>query len=170
LLGLSGPIPHATLGRLTELRVLSLSGTFPDELIALEFQLNAFSGVVPPGLSWLRRLQVLDLPFNAFNRTLPKELSSLAQLLALNLSNNSLSGRVPDLGRRRSNSSTSTAPSPARRPLPSSLLRFPDSAFAGNTVTRSAPISPALSPPSVTPTKRRPRLSEAVILAIVVSG
>jgi hypothetical protein len=64
----------------------------------VQFQLNAFSGAVPPGLSRLRRLQVLDL-----------------------------SGRVPDLGRRRSNSSTSTAPSPARRPraqLPAEVPRF----------------------------------------------
>jgi hypothetical protein len=179
-LGLTGAVPRGTLGRLTALRVLSLranslSGAFPDELLALgaltglHIQLNAFSGAVPPGLSRLRRLQVLDLSFNGFNGSLPGELSDLAQLLALNLSNNSLSGRVPDLG-LPALQFLNLSNNRFDGPVPSSLLRFPDSAFAGNTLTRSTPVSPALSPPSVTPTKRRPRLTEAVILAIVIGG
>jgi multisubunit Na+/H+ antiporter MnhC subunit len=157
------------------LRANSLTGAFPDELLALgaltglHIQLNAFSGAVPPGLARLRRLQVLDLSFNGFNGTLPGELSDLAQLLALNLSNNSLSGRVPDLG-LPALQFLNLSNNRFDGPVPSSLLRFPDSAFAGNTLTRSTPVSPALSPPSVTPTKRRPRLTEAVILAIVIGG
>ncbi|CAM0880445.1 unnamed protein product [Alopecurus aequalis] len=182
-LALSGPVPRRTLGRLTALQVLSLranslTGAFPDELLALErltglhLQLNAFSGAVPAGLARLRRLQVLDLSFNGFNGSLPGELSNLAQLLALNLSNNSLSGTVPDLG-LPALQYLNLSNNHFDGPVPKSLLRFPDTAFAGNSMTRSAPVSPALSPPSLTPPaagKKRPRLSEAVILAIVVGG
>uniref|UniRef100_A0ACD5VVP8 Uncharacterized protein n=1 Tax=Avena sativa TaxID=4498 RepID=A0ACD5VVP8_AVESA len=180
-LALSGPVPRRTLGRLTALQVLSLranslSGAFPDELLALgaltglHLQLNAFSGAVPPGLARLRSLLVLDLSFNAFNGTVPGELSNLTQLLALNLSNNSLSGRVPDLG-LPALQFLNLSNNHLDGPVPNSLLRFPDASFAGNTMTRSAPLSPALSPPAAaTPSKKRPRLSEAVILAIVVGG
>uniref|UniRef100_A0ACD5VKK7 Uncharacterized protein n=1 Tax=Avena sativa TaxID=4498 RepID=A0ACD5VKK7_AVESA len=182
-LALSGPVPRRTLGRLTALQVLSLranslSGAFPEELLALEaltglhLQLNAFSGAVPPGLARLRSLQVLDLSFNAFNGTMPGELSNLTQLLALNLSNNSLSGRVPDLG-LPALQFLNLSNNHLDGPVPNSLLRFPDTSFAGNAMTRSAPVSPALSPPSLTPpaaAKKRARLSQAVVLAIVVGG
>ncbi|KAM0866934.1 hypothetical protein ACQ4PT_042322 [Festuca glaucescens] len=182
-LGLSGPVPRRTLGRLAALQVLSLranslSGAFPDELLALDrltglhLQLNAFSGALPRGLARLRALQVLDLSFNGFTGGLPGELSTLAQLLALNLSNNSLSGRVPDLG-LPALQFLNLSNNHLDGPVPNSFLRFPDTAFAGNSLTRSTPVSPALSPPSLTPTapsKKRPRLSEAVILAIVVGG
>ncbi|KAM0927293.1 hypothetical protein ACQ4PT_002971 [Festuca glaucescens] len=185
-LGLSGPFPRRTLGRLAALQVLSLranslTGAFPDELLALDaltglhLQLNAFSGAVPPGLARLRALQVLDLSFNAFIGTLPGQLSALAQLLALNLSNNSLSGRVPDLG-LPALQFLNLSNNHLHGPVPNSLLRFPDTSFAGNTLTRSTPLSPppALPPPSsltpTAPSRKRPRLSEAAILAIVVGG
>ncbi|KAG8045734.1 hypothetical protein GUJ93_ZPchr0008g11941 [Zizania palustris] len=185
-LGLSGPMPPGTLGRLTALQVLSLrannlSGPFPEELLALaaltglHLQLNAFYGAVPAGLARLRSLQVLDLSFNGFNGTLPDALSNLTQLVALNLSNNSLSGRVPDLG-LPALQLLNLSNNHLDGPVPSSLLRFGDAAFAGNTMTRSAPASPVVpssswSPPAAgSPAKKRVRLSEAAILAIVVGG
>ncbi|XP_062189533.1 probable inactive receptor kinase At4g23740 [Phragmites australis] len=185
-LGLSGPVPPRTLGRLTALQVLSLrannlSGPFPDDLLdlaaltGLHLQRNAFSGALPPGLARLRSLQVLDLSFNGFDGSLPGALSNLTQLVALNLSNNSLSGHVPDLGlpalqflNLSNNHFDGT--------VPKSLLRFADAAFAGNNMTRPAPVSPVLPPPSLSPpaagapAKRRVRLSEAAILAIAVGG
>ncbi|KAL5228775.1 hypothetical protein ABZP36_017040 [Zizania latifolia] len=185
-LGLLGPLPPGTLGRLTALQVLSLrannlSGPFPEELLALaeltglHLQLNAFYGAVPAELARLQSLQVLDLSFNRFNGTLTGALSNLTQLVALNLSNNSLSGRVPDLGLpvlQFLNLSNNHLDGP----VPKSLLRFPDAAFAGNTMARSAPASPVVpsssrSPPATgAPAKRRVRFSEAAILAIVVGG
>lgn len=185
-LGLSGPVPRGTLGRLTALQVLSLranslSGEFPEELLSLasltglHLQLNAFSGALPPELARLRALQVLDLSFNGFNGTLPAALSNLTQLVALNLSNNSLSGRVPDLG-LPALQFLNLSNNHLDGPVPTSLLRFNDTAFAGNNVTRPAWASPAGTPPSGSPAaagapaKRRVRLSQAAILAIVVGG
>uniref|UniRef100_A0A0D9Y5E3 Protein kinase domain-containing protein n=1 Tax=Oryza glumipatula TaxID=40148 RepID=A0A0D9Y5E3_9ORYZ len=185
-LGLSGPVPRGTLGRLTALQVLSLrannlSGEFPEELLSLasltglHLQLNAFSGALPPELARLRALQVLDLSFNGFNGTLPAALSNLTQLVALNLSNNSLSGRVPDLG-LPALQFLNLSNNHLDGPVPTSLLRFNDTAFAGNNVTRPASASPAGTPPSGSPAaagapaKRRVRLSQAAILAIVVGG
>ncbi|XP_037412239.1 probable inactive receptor kinase At4g23740 [Triticum dicoccoides] len=185
-LALSGPVPRRTLARLTALRVLSLrandlSGAFPEDLLALpglaglHLQRNAFSGALPPGLAGLRRLQVLDLSFNAFNGTLPGALSNLTQLVALNLSNNSLSGRVPDLG-LPALQFLNLSNNHLDGPVPRSLLRFSDASFAGNSMTRPAPVSPAVPPPSLAPpaagapAKKRRRLSEAVVLAIIVGG
>ncbi|XP_040376099.1 probable inactive receptor kinase At4g23740 [Oryza brachyantha] len=185
-LGLSGPVPAGTLGRLTALQVLSLrannlSGPFPEELLSLaaltglHLQLNAFSGALPPRLAALRSLQVLDLSFNGFNGSLPAALSNLTQLVALNLSNNSLSGRIPDLclpALQFLNLSNNHLDGT----VPRSLLRFNDASFAGNNVTRSAPASPVDTPPSLSPpaasspAKGRLRLSQAAILAIIVGG
>ncbi|XP_062226099.1 probable inactive receptor kinase At4g23740 [Phragmites australis] len=185
-LGLSGPVPPRTLGRLTALQVLSLrannlSGPFPDDLLdlvaltGLHLQRNAFFGALPPGLSRLRSLQMLDLSFNGFDGSLPGALSNLTQLVALNLSNNSLSGHVPDLG-LPALQFLNLSNNHFDGPVPNSLLRFADTAFAGNNMTRPAPVSPVLLPPSLSPpaagapAKRRLQLSEAAILAIAVGG
>ncbi|TVU22943.1 hypothetical protein EJB05_32664, partial [Eragrostis curvula] len=182
-LGLSGPVPPRTLGRLAALQVLSLrannlSGPFPDDVLALR---NAFSGALPDGLARLRSLQTLDLSFNGFDGALPgAALSNLTQLVALNLSNNSLSGHVPDLG-LPALQFLNLSYNHFDGPVPKSLLRFADAAFAGNNVTRpAAPVSPALPPPAAlsppatgappATSKRRVRLSEAAILAMAVGG
>ncbi|XP_051223756.1 probable inactive receptor kinase At4g23740 [Lolium perenne] len=180
-LGLTGPFPRRTLGRLAALQVLSLrantlTGAFPDELLALDrltglhLQLNAFSGALPPDLARLRALQVLDLSFNAFTGALPAQLS--ADLLALNLSNNSLSGPVPDLA-LPALQFLNLSNNHLAGHIPRSLLRFPDSSFAGNTLTRSTPLPPLPPPSSPTPTApstKHHRLTEAAILATVVGG
>ncbi|CAO2186248.1 unnamed protein product [Urochloa humidicola] len=188
-LGLSGAVPPGTLARLDALQLLSLrsnnlSGAFPSDILALpsltglHLQRNAFSGPLPSaGLAALRNLQVLDLCFNRFDGALPAALSNLTALVALNLSNNSLAGRVPDLGLpalQYLNLSNNRLDGP----IPTSLLRFADAAFAGNNLTRPAsPLSPPAPPSSLTPpstttttTTRRRRLSEAAILAIAVGG
>nr|ACN30771.1 unknown [Zea mays] len=186
-LGLSGAVPPGTLGRLTALQLLSLrsndlSGPLPADLLrlpaleGLHLHRNAFSGALPAALAGLTALQVLDLSFNAFDGAVPGALANLTRLVALDLSNNSLSGRVPDLGLpalRFLNLSNNRLDGT----VPASLLRFPDAAFAGNSLTRPAP---AQAPPVVVapppglaappPARRRPRLSEAAILAIAVGG
>uniref|UniRef100_M8BQ69 Putative inactive receptor kinase n=1 Tax=Aegilops tauschii TaxID=37682 RepID=M8BQ69_AEGTA len=127
------------------LRANSLSGAFPDDLLALpglaglHLQRNAFSGALPPGLAGLKRLQVLDLSFNAFNGTLPGALSNLTQLVALNLSNNSLSGRVPDLG-LPALQFLNLSNNHLNGPVPGSLLRFSDASFAGNNIRQPAEV------------------------------
>jgi len=184
-LGLSGPVPPGTLARLDALQLLSLranslSGPFPADLLALpalaglHLQRNAFSGAVPAGLAGLRALQVLDLSYNRFDGAIPAALSNLTHLVALNLSNNSLAGRVPDLG-LPALQYLNLSNNHLDGPVPGSLLRFADAAFAGNNVTRAPP--PALTPPSPltppatgAPARRRPRLSQAAILAIAVVG
>jgi len=184
-LGLSGAVPPGTLARLDALQLLSLrannlSGPFPADLLALpalaglHLQRNAFSGAVPAGLAGLRALQVLDLSYNRFDGAIPAALSNLTHLVALNLSNNSLSGRVPDLG-LPALQYLNLSNNHLDGPVPGSLLRFADAAFAGNNVTRAPP--PALTPPSPltppatgAPARRRPRLSQAAILAIAVVG
>uniref|UniRef100_A0A0D3EL80 non-specific serine/threonine protein kinase n=1 Tax=Oryza barthii TaxID=65489 RepID=A0A0D3EL80_9ORYZ len=151
----------------------NLMDGYDSDLYSVE--LNAFSGALPPELARLRALQVLDLSFNGFNGTLPAALSNLTQLVALNLSNNSLSGRVPDLG-LPALQFLNLSNNHLDGPVPTSLLRFNDTAFAGNNVTRPASASPAGTPPSGSPAaagapaKRRVRLSQAAILAIVVGG
>jgi hypothetical protein len=176
-LGLSGPVPPRTLGRLAALQVLSLrannlSGPFPDDLLGLadltglHLQRNAFAGALPAGLARLRSLQVLDLSCNAFRGRLPgPPLSNLTHLVALNLSNNSLSGHVPDLG-LPALQLLNLSNNHFDGPVPHSLLRFDDAAFVGNNVTRPAP--PTLSPRSAS--KKHVRLGEAAILAITVGG
>ncbi|CAO2181437.1 unnamed protein product [Urochloa humidicola] len=184
-LGLSGAVPPGTLSRLDALQLLSLrsnnlSGAFPSDILALpsltglHLQRNAFSGPLPSaGFAALRNLQVLDLSFNRFDGALPAALSNLTALVALNLSNNSLAGRVPDLG-LPALQFLNLSNNRLDGPIPTSLLRFADAAFAGNNLTRSpaSPLSPPapLTPPSTTPTRRSRRLSEAAILAIAVGG
>jgi hypothetical protein len=179
-LGLSGPVPPRTLGRLAALQVLSLrannlSGPFPDDLLGLadltglHLQRNAFAGALPAGLARLRSLQVLDLSFNAFRGRLPgPPLSSLTHLVALNLSNNSLSGHVPDLG-LPALQFLNLSNNHLDGPVPGSLLRFADAAFAGNNVTRpAAPVvlPPTLPPRSAAASKKHVRLGQAAILAV----
>jgi Leucine-rich repeat (LRR) protein len=53
------------------------------------------SGSIPPVLSNLSSLQIVDLSWNAFTGEIPSELSNLPNLLALDLSNNNLTGVVP---------------------------------------------------------------------------
>lgn len=53
------------------------------------------SGSIPPVLSNLTSLHIVDLSWNAFTGEIPSELSNLANLLAIDLSNNNLTGVVP---------------------------------------------------------------------------
>lgn len=81
---LRGVIPPE-LGRLTQLRVLDLSG-------------NRLGGVIPPELGRLTQLRVLDLSSNTtggLGGGIPPALGGLAQLRELRLGANYLAGHIP---------------------------------------------------------------------------
>ncbi|KAG7530225.1 Serine-threonine/tyrosine-protein kinase catalytic domain [Arabidopsis thaliana x Arabidopsis arenosa] len=105
-IGLLGPIPPNTLGKLESLRILSLrsnllSGNLPPDIHSLPsldyiyLQHNNFSGEVPSFVS--RQLNILDLSFNSFTGKIPATFQNLKQLTGLSLQNNKLSGPVPNL-------------------------------------------------------------------------
>ncbi|KAL0389148.1 UNVERIFIED_CONTAM: putative inactive receptor kinase [Sesamum calycinum] len=158
--GLTGPIPNDTLGKLDSLKVLSLrsnllSGNLPSDILSLPslsylfLQHNNFTGEIPTTLS--PQLAVLDLSFNSLTGSIPPTIQNLTQLTALSLNNNSLSGSIPDLGftrLRRVNLSYNHL----NGTIPSSLQKFPSSSFVGNSLC-GPPLNPCSSvlPPSPSP-------------------
>ncbi|KAL0370864.1 UNVERIFIED_CONTAM: putative inactive receptor kinase [Sesamum angustifolium] len=144
--GLTGPIPNDTLGKLDSLKVLSLRSN----LLSVTFlQHNNFTGEIPTTLS--PQLAVLDLSFNSLTGSIPPTIQNLTQLTALSLNNNSLSGSIPDLGftrLRRVNLSYNHL----NGTIPSSLQKFPSSSFVGNSLC-GPPLNPCSSvlPPSPSP-------------------
>ncbi|KAM7258480.1 hypothetical protein ACFE04_014221 [Oxalis oulophora] len=186
-IGLVGPIPANTLGKLDALRTLSLranvlKGNIPSDITSLPslhylyLQHNNFSGEIPESFSSL--LNVIDLSFNSFTGNIPKTVQNLTQLTGLFLENNNLSGSIPDFklnGLKNLNLSNNHF----NGPIPSSLQTFPDSSFAGNPQLCgkplqgcSVPSSPAPSiPPSITPKKKsKKKLKLAYIIAIAAGG
>ncbi|PIN05975.1 Serine/threonine protein kinase [Handroanthus impetiginosus] len=189
--GLTGPIPANTLGKLDTLRVLSLrsnrlNGNLPSDVLALPslsylfLQNNNFSGEIPTSIS--PQLSVLDLSYNLLTGNIPLTLRNLTHLTALSLKNNSLSGPIPDLGLtrlRRFNLSYNHL----NGTIPPSLQRFPNSSFIGNSLCglpldpcfHVLPPSPSPSspfPPSGGPRGRRStkKLPVGAIIAIAVGG
>ncbi|CAH8280090.1 unnamed protein product [Arabidopsis lyrata] len=161
-IGLLGPIPPNTLGKLESLRILSLrsnllSGNLPPDIHSLPsldyifLQHNNFSGEVPSFVS--PQLNILDLSFNSFTGKIPATFQNLKQLTGLSLQNNKLSGPVPNLDTvslRRLNLSNNHL----NGSIPSALGGFPSSSFSGNTLLCGLPLQPcAISspPPSLTP-------------------
>lgn len=193
--GLFGPIPANTIGKLDALQVLSLRSNFlngrlpPDilslpSLQALYLYRNNFTGNLP--LSFPPQLGVMDLSFNSFNGEIPYAISNLTRLSLLNLQSNSFSGAIPNLDLPRlkvlnlSNNLLNGS-------IPSSLQKFPKSSFVGNSHLCGPPladcsaISPSPSPlpdysssPPIIPAKQNVnfsrKLNTGAILAIVIGG
>lgn len=190
--GLIGQIPANTLGRLTQLRVLSLrsnllSGPIPADLSELKslrnvyLQKNQFAGEFPESLTELTRLTRLDLSFNNFTGPIPFAVSNLTHLTGLFLQNNAFSGKIPniatpgldgfDVSNNRLNGS-----------IPAALARFPSSSFANNVDLCGAPLppctpffpspapSPGLTPPPPVASKKKRKLSTAAIVGISIAG
>ncbi|KAM3253728.1 hypothetical protein ACQJBY_047679 [Aegilops geniculata] len=195
-IGLVGPIPPGTLGRLTNLQVLSLranrvSGTIPDDLLRLSalrslfLQDNAISGAIPPGVSGLAALERLVLSHNNLSGPIPFALNGLAALRALRLDGNRLSGKIPSIanpGLKAFNVSNNML----NGSIPRSLASFPADAFAGNLQLCGTPLppcspffpspapAPGMSPSDGAPggsgTGRKKKLSTAVIVGIIVAA
>ncbi|ERM97066.1 hypothetical protein AMTRI_Chr05g64030 [Amborella trichopoda] len=188
--GLVGPIPANTIGRLTELRVLSLrsnrlSGEIPPDFAGLKnlrslyLQNNEISGEIPAGFSGLNRLTHLDLSFNSLSGSIPFSLNNLTLLFALLLQNNSFSGPIPSLnlpGLNRFNLSHNRL----NGSIPIILQRFPASAFEGNLELCGDPLpnpcKPFFEAPAPSPglnpmvRKRSKRLSTAGIVLIAIAA
>ncbi|KAK4757015.1 hypothetical protein SAY87_007142 [Trapa incisa] len=193
--GLVGPVPAGTLGRLTQLRVLSLrsnrlSGELPSDLSNLTLlrnvylQDNALSGGFPTSLTQLERLVRLDLSSNNFTGPIPFALNNLTFLTGLFLQDNQFSGDIPGInpgggGLEAFNVSNNRL----NGSIPPSLSKFPTSAFAGNLQLCGSPlppcspffISPAPSPsvipnPPIVAQKKSKKLKTGLIIAIAVGA
>jgi hypothetical protein len=187
--GLFGPIPSDTLGKLDALEVLSLRSNrltvdLPPEvgsipaLHSLYLQHNNLSGIIPTSLS--SSLTFLDLSYNTFDGEIPLKVQNLTQLTALLLQNNSLSGPIPDLQLpklRHLNLSNNNLSGP----IPPSLQRFPLSSFLGNAFLCGFPLEPCfgtapipspVSPPSPNKIKKSfwKKIRTGVIIAIAAIG
>ncbi|KAG4382392.1 hypothetical protein JHK82_039063 [Glycine max] len=105
LCSIKGSIPDS-IGRLSKLKVLLLSGNFltgrmPStlgnltRLSVLDLSGNSLSWPVPDSVSKLGNLSRLDLSYNFLSGSVPPELGALSSLQFLNLSGNSFTGSVP---------------------------------------------------------------------------
>ncbi|OMO57963.1 hypothetical protein COLO4_34961 [Corchorus olitorius] len=190
--GLVGSIPPNTLGRLNNLRVLSLranrlSGEIPADLAnltllrSLYLQGNEFDGEFPPSVTRLTRLARLDLSSNNFTGPIPFAVNNLTQLTRLYLQDNKFSGSLPSInpdGLADFNVSNNNL----NGSIPDALSKFPESSFAGNLGLCGGPLkpcnpffpSPAPSPsepmPPTTTSKKSKKLSTGAIIAIAVGA
>uniref|UniRef100_A0A7N0V737 Protein kinase domain-containing protein n=1 Tax=Kalanchoe fedtschenkoi TaxID=63787 RepID=A0A7N0V737_KALFE len=190
--GLYGPIPANTLGKLDALTVLSLrsnflSGSIPLDVVSLPsihyiyFQHNNFSGSIPSTVS--QALNVLDLSFNSLTGSIPPTVQNLTQLTTLSLQNNFLSGPIPALNLPRLRQ-LNLSYNQLNGSIPPSLQKFPASSFKGNLrlcgspLNNCSPVAPAPSPSTDIPQSPAPtlqnhkkkKLSNKIIIAIAVGG
>ncbi|KAG6431571.1 hypothetical protein SASPL_109650 [Salvia splendens] len=193
--GLIGPIPPSTLGRLSSLRVLSLrsnrlSGPLPADLSNLKslrnvyLQRNQLSGDFPPSLAELTRLNRLDLSSNNFTGPIPFALNNLTHLTGLFLQSNGFTGKLPNLSAAAASLDTfNVSDNRLNGSIPAALAKFPSSSFANNLQLCGAPLppcnpffpSPAPSPdleppPAVAGQKKHRKLSTAAIVGISIAG
>ncbi|KAF3441961.1 hypothetical protein FNV43_RR15877 [Rhamnella rubrinervis] len=189
--GLVGTIPPNTLGRLSQLRVLSLrsnglSGEIPSDfsnltlLRSLYLQDNDFSGDFPGSVTHLTRLTRLDLSSNNFTGTIPFSVNNLTHLTGLFLENNGFSGKLPSISADLASFNVSN--NKLNGSIPDTLRKFPASSFAGNLDLCGGPLppcspffpapapSPSVNPPPNPVHKKSKKLSTAAIVAIAVGS
>uniref|UniRef100_A0A0D9X675 Protein kinase domain-containing protein n=1 Tax=Leersia perrieri TaxID=77586 RepID=A0A0D9X675_9ORYZ len=105
-MGLAGAIPDDTVGKLSRLRSLDLSGnrlaSLPSDLweigaslLELNLSRNAIAGELPNNVANFAGLQVLDVSHNGFSGELPPALGSIAGLRVLDAGHNRLNGGFP---------------------------------------------------------------------------
>ncbi|GAB4832697.1 hypothetical protein Ancab_006714 [Ancistrocladus abbreviatus] len=104
-MNLSGPIPDATIGKLTDLRALDLSNNgvtgLPTDLWGLSslrvlnLSHNQISGSLSSNVGNFGLLETLDLSFNNFSGEIPAAIGSLMRLQALKLDGNLFESSIP---------------------------------------------------------------------------
>ncbi|GKV02994.1 hypothetical protein SLEP1_g15362 [Rubroshorea leprosula] len=192
-IGLLGPIPNNTLGKLDALMILSLrsnnlNGSLPSDLLSLPslgylyLQHNKFSGNIPSFLS--TQLTFLDLSFNFFTGSIPSSVQNQTHLTGLNLQNNSLTGLIPNLNLTRLNY-LNLSNNNLNGSIPPALQKFPASAFVGNAMLCGKPLNlcpttaptpssfPSFLPPPPEGTQRmgsKKKLSRGGIIALAAIG
>lgn len=165
-IGLYGPIPDNTIGRLDALTTLSLhsnglSGNLPSDITSLPslrfiyLQQNQFSGTIPSSLSL--QLNFIDLSFNSFSGKIPTTIQNLTHLTGLNLQNNSLTGSIPNVNVPRL-TQLNISNNQLNGSIPPSFAKFSASSFQGNSLLCGPPLTqcpsfaPSPSPfPSIPP-------------------
>ncbi|KAL3373356.1 hypothetical protein AABB24_005381 [Solanum stoloniferum] len=186
--GLFGPIPANSIGKLDALKVLSLranylNGSVPSDLLSIPslqsvyLQHNSFSGDIPVSLS--PRLGVLDLSFNSFTGEIPPTIKNLTRLTVLNLQFNSLTGEIPSLDTLRL-TNLNLSYNMLNGSVPDPLQKFPLTSFAGNSHLCGTPLNSCSSTPSPSPAAdgsaipekqkavHSKKISTGIIVAIVV--
>ncbi|PON39693.1 Rax [Parasponia andersonii] len=192
--GLVGPIPPNTLGRLTQLRVLSLrsnrlTGQIPSDfsnltmLRSLYLQDNGLAGEFPLSLTRLTRLARLDLSTNNFTGPIPFSVNNMTHLTGLLLENNGFSGSLPSIPDLKL-VSFNVSYNKLNGSIPQSLAKFPASSFAGNLELCGGPLplcnpffpAPAESPsgnkipPNPVQKKSKNKLSTGAIVGIALGA
>ncbi|XP_075489982.1 putative inactive receptor kinase At2g26730 [Primulina tabacum] len=189
--GLVGRIPPNTLGRLTQLRVLSLranrlTGEIPRDfsqlklLRSLYLQNNVLTGDFPASIADMGRMTRLDLSSNNLTGSIPFSIGNLTSLTGLFLENNGFTGKIPSNVPPRL-VDFSVANNRLNGSIPTGFAKFPALAFANNVDLCGDPLpscnpffpSPSPSPtllPNTTPQKKHKKLSTAAIIGISVAG
>uniref|UniRef100_A0A7N0U6R8 Protein kinase domain-containing protein n=1 Tax=Kalanchoe fedtschenkoi TaxID=63787 RepID=A0A7N0U6R8_KALFE len=185
--GLLGPIPPDTIGRLSLLRVLSLrsnrlSGPVPADfgnltrLRSLYLQDNLISGSFPEGLTGLNRI---DVSSNQFDGEIPASIGNMI-LQTLFLQKNRFSGAIPAILNTSALVGFDVSNNNLTGEIPETLSKFPESSFSGNLQLCGKPLPPCggrtppqpSSSPSPSPStsggKNSGRLKSGAIVAIAV--
>ncbi|KAL9233854.1 hypothetical protein vseg_008794 [Gypsophila vaccaria] len=181
-IGLFGPIPDGTIGKLDALEILSLRsnsliGDIPTDVSSLPslrslfLQHNNLSGSIPETFS--PTLFLLDLSSNSFTGSIPSSLNNLTRLTVLYLQNNKLSGGIADLNPPKvkildvSNNKLNGV-------IPNSLQKFPKSSFLGNPLCGTPLGSCSVIAPTPTTTsmetKNGRELSRGAKIAIIIGS
>lgn len=161
-IGLYGPLPENTFGKLDALRVLSL-------------RLNYLNGNLPSDVPSIPSLRHLFLQHNNFLGTFPISVSS--QLKVLDISSNSFTGGIPDLELTKLKH-VNFSYNNFTGPIPYSLQKFPNSSFLGNPLLCGEPLRecsneseqlPATGPRNET-VRPKKKIKAGTVIALAVAG
>lgn len=180
-IGLFGPIPAGTIGKLDALQVLSLrennlNGNIPTDVPSLPslhylfLQHNNLSGSIPESLS--PGLMLLDLSSNSLTGNIPPTINNLTRLTVLDVQDNMLSGAIPNISFPRLKL-LNLSYNKFNGAIPYSLQKFPKSSFSGNPLC-GPPLddcsSPSVPIENKEAGKTRRKFSTGAIVAIVIGA